>query len=99
MKTAYNKTRWVDNSTPVNAENLNNIENGISGLYSNALGLSELIEGNGIEIKNKVSDHIKTDILIITTIIHADTVKSEINAWYSGAIISIDDLINEVSLM
>ena len=52
MKTTYNKTQWVDNSTPVNAENLNNIENGISGLYSNALGLSELIEGDGIEIKN-----------------------------------------------
>ena len=52
MKTTYNKTQWVDNSTPVNAENLNNIENGISNLYSNAIGLSELIEGDGIEIKN-----------------------------------------------
>lgn len=52
MKTTYNKTQWVDNSTPINAENLNKIENGISGLYSNALGLSELIESGGIEIKN-----------------------------------------------
>lgn len=52
MKTTYNKTIWEDNKTPVNATNLNNIENGISGLYSNALGLSELIEGDGIEIKN-----------------------------------------------
>ena len=52
MKTTYNKTQWVDNNTPINAENLNKIENGISGLYSNALGLSELIEGDGIEIKN-----------------------------------------------
>jgi len=51
MKTNYSKTNWVNNSTPVNAENLNNIENGIYNLYSNALSLSDLINGDGIEIK------------------------------------------------
>ena len=52
MKTTYNKTIWEDNKTPVNAANLNNIENGISGLYSNALSVSDLIESDGIEIKS-----------------------------------------------
>lgn len=52
MKTNYNKTRWVDNKTPVNAENLNNIENGISNLYSNAISPSELIGGDGIRVSS-----------------------------------------------
>lgn len=50
MKTNYSKTNWVNNSTPVNADNLNNIENGIYNLYSNALSLSDLMNGDGIEI-------------------------------------------------
>ena len=52
MKLTYNKTNWVDNSTPVNAENLNNIENGISNLYSSAISLSDLVNGDGIDIKD-----------------------------------------------
>lgn len=31
---AYNKTYWINNQEPaINADNLNNIENGIYGLY------------------------------------------------------------------
>ena len=30
---SYNKTTWIDNVTPLNAENLNNIENGIEKMY------------------------------------------------------------------
>lgn len=26
---AYNKTTWINNETPINADNLNNIENGV----------------------------------------------------------------------
>lgn len=55
MRTRYNKTIWEDNKTPVNAENLNNIENGIDNLYSNAISVSELIEGSGIKITDTSS--------------------------------------------
>ena len=50
MKEHYNKTNWVDNKTPVNAENLNNIENGISHLFDNAISQSEITEGSGITL-------------------------------------------------
>lgn len=50
MKTTYNKTLWEDNKTPLNASNLNNIENGIEGLYNNALSFSNLQEGPGIKM-------------------------------------------------
>lgn len=50
MRTVYNKTNWVDNSTQINADRLNNIENGISNLYSDSISLSDLVGGNGIEI-------------------------------------------------
>ena len=30
---AYNKTTWIDDVTPLNAENLNNIEDGIENMY------------------------------------------------------------------
>lgn len=50
MKTTYNKTQWVDNSTPIDASRLNNIENGIEGLYNNALSPSNLQSGPGISI-------------------------------------------------
>ena len=50
MKNNYIKTTWIDNKTPVNAANLNKIENAISDLYSNAVSASEIIEGDGIRI-------------------------------------------------
>ena len=55
MKTKYNKTSWVDNKTQINAEKLNNIENGISNLYENTLSVSEFLEGPGIEIGHSES--------------------------------------------
>lgn len=50
MKERYNKTNWVDNKTPVNAENLNNIENGLENIYNNTLSPSEFLEGPGINL-------------------------------------------------
>ena len=50
MKISYSKTNWVDDDTPISAENLNNIEKGIESLYLNALGLSDLKGGSGINI-------------------------------------------------
>jgi hypothetical protein len=46
----YTKTIWVDNETPVNAANLNKIENAIRNITDTAISPSDLIEGEGIEI-------------------------------------------------
>lgn len=50
MKSVYVKTTWVDNKTPVNAANLNKIENAIVDLYQNALSVSDFSEGKGINL-------------------------------------------------
>ena len=50
MKNFYIKTTWVDNATPVNAANLNKIENAITDLYQNALSVSDFTKGNGINL-------------------------------------------------
>lgn len=50
MKERYTKTKWVDGKTCVNAANLNKIESGIENLYRNAIGESQLQEGDGISL-------------------------------------------------
>ncbi len=50
MKRTYTKTNWVNNKTQIDAEKLNNIETGIEGLYTDALSLSNFIEGSSISI-------------------------------------------------
>ena len=55
MKNNYIKTTWIDNKTPVNAANLNKIENAISDLYTNAISPSEILEGDGIRIADATS--------------------------------------------
>jgi hypothetical protein len=50
MKTVYFKTKWVDNKTPVNAANLNNIENGLETLFNTSISNAEIIAGDGINI-------------------------------------------------
>lgn len=67
MKSTYTKTNWVDNKTPIDAKKLNNIENGISTLFTNALSASDIIPGDGIEI-NTVEDGIKIDGLLLSRI-------------------------------
>ena len=52
MKEKYNKTRWQDNRTPVNAANLNKIENAVENLYDHAISPSQLKEGKGIVIRS-----------------------------------------------
>lgn len=51
MRNTYDKTIWEDNKTPVNAENLNKIENALDELYSGSVGISQLKEGKGVDIK------------------------------------------------
>ena len=50
MKNLYIRTTWVDNATPVNAANLNKIETAITDLYQNALSVSDITKGNGIDL-------------------------------------------------
>jgi hypothetical protein len=50
MKKDYIKTKWVDSSTPVNAANLNKIENGLADLFSLGLSASEVIGGDGVDV-------------------------------------------------
>lgn len=47
----YIKTKWVDNTTPVNAARLNKIENALSDLYQTALSVEEVTAGDGIEVE------------------------------------------------
>lgn len=51
MRNTYDKTIWEDNKTPVNAENLNKIENALDELYSGSVGISQLKKGKGVDIK------------------------------------------------
>jgi hypothetical protein len=51
MKNTYQRTNWVDNVTPVNADNLNKIEGAIDELYSGSVGISQLRKGKGVDIK------------------------------------------------
>ena len=46
----YVKTNWVDNKTPINAANLNKIEGAIADLYTNALSVSDISDGKGINL-------------------------------------------------
>lgn len=40
---AYNKTNWINNQTPINADNLNNIEQGISNLYEAIFPVGQIV--------------------------------------------------------
>lgn len=66
----YKKTAWADNKTTVNAEKLNNIENGISNLYDSAITTADVKGEAGIEVETtesgKVVVKMKTQIAIIT---------------------------------
>ena len=49
----YIKTEWIDNKTPVNAKNLNKIENAIETLYLDSLDVSKIRGVNGIKVVTK----------------------------------------------
>lgn len=70
LKGLYKKTAWADNKTTVNAEKLNNIENGISNLYDSAITAADIKgeDGVNVEVDNsgKVVVKLNTQIAIIT---------------------------------
>lgn len=51
MKNVYQRTNWIDGKTPVNAENLNKIEDALEELYGGSVGISQLKKGKGVDIK------------------------------------------------
>lgn len=54
MRIKYDKTTWVDNETPVNANNLNKIENALETLYNLSLSPSDF--NTNSQIKPTVND-------------------------------------------
>ena len=54
MKIKYDKTTWVDNETPVNASNMNKIENALETLYNLSLSPSDF--NTNSQIKPTVND-------------------------------------------
>ena len=54
MKIKYDKTTWVDNETPVNATNMNKIENALETLYNLSLSPSDF--NTNSQIKPTIND-------------------------------------------
>jgi len=54
MRIRYDKTTWVDNETPVNANNMNKIENALETLYN--LSLSPADFDTNSQIKPTITD-------------------------------------------
>ena len=54
MRIKYNKTNWVDNETPVNAENMNKIETALENLYNLAVSPSDFSTNS--QIKPTITD-------------------------------------------
>lgn len=50
MKDKYTKTNWIDGCTKLDANKLNNIENGIENLFENSLSASEIYGRDGIKV-------------------------------------------------
>ncbi len=54
MRIKYEKTTWEDNKTPVNATNMNKIENALENLYNLALSPSDFATNS--QIKPVITD-------------------------------------------
>lgn len=70
MKNSYKKTKWVDNKTPVCAQNLNKIENALSEIYEKCPEKDSFKEGNGILFDNDDEGNtvIGVDSTVLTSI-------------------------------
>ena len=54
--TGYNPTIWIDEETPVNAQNMNKVEGGIEQQNNDMFILSEYV----VDLDNRVSNDIQT---------------------------------------
>lgn len=59
---SYKKTIWVEGKTPISADRLNNIENGIEDLYNSSISFSDILSGEGIKASITEDGKIKLDI-------------------------------------
>lgn len=99
MKT-YTKTKWVDNQTPVNAENLNKIESAIQSITENALSPSDLVavEDGGIMISTEcgqVKFELQENVLKSDSISSINVIDDEANLDLrdnKSFLVLIDDL-------
>ena len=53
---SYNKTEWVNDQTPVNAKNMNNIEEGIAAAHTEIAELKGNTKTTVAELEKKVGD-------------------------------------------
>lgn len=59
----YVKTKWVDNVTPVNADNLNKIEDAIFRLSSYSMTPHSIVQGNNTSVKVTESGNVIIEML------------------------------------
>ena len=92
----YNKTVWKDNVTPVNATNLNKIENAIGDLYESALGAANISAGDGVDVNVMTNGGV--EIKVNESVQRSSTVKgieyiedSESNAYEEGTLYFVLD--------
>lgn len=94
MKGKYMRTNWVDNTTPVNANNLNNIERGISDLYQNALSRSDFSEGDGIKLgtgKNGELEISTKDTVRSSSCVGIEIISEELDMYVENTIYLLVD--------
>lgn len=53
MRIKYDKTTWVDNETPVNASNMNKIENALETLFDTALTPSSILNTGNVTVSTR----------------------------------------------
>lgn len=94
MKKGYTKTEWKNGETRINAKNMNNIENGISDLYDNAISSDELEQGLGINIEKEDSSKSLKFGLNIQVINENETTEYDPNTIY--ILVSIDEKFNGI---
>lgn len=83
MKATYVKTKWIDNKTPVNAANLNKIEDSLGYLYNNALGITDIVEGKGIKV-NVDSDKKEVQIGVGSEVMNSSNISGIEYVFDSG---------------
>jgi len=59
LKNRYTRTSWVDGKTMINAERLNNIERGVSTLFSASLAAPDIMEGKGMKVETTDDGKVK----------------------------------------
>lgn len=71
MKSIYIKTTWIDNKTPINAANMNKIENALSNITTSAISYSDLVKGDGININ--ISEDKDVKVSVDNTVMRSNT--------------------------